>query len=146
MDHETTTQIAALVAAATGLVAAIASIWNLVLATLRNRPSLSIYAREFAADPYGNERYIEVVVVNAKPRPNSVVEIGLRMRGQGRIWKEVNGSARPELPIVLKDSEVVTMTWLREELGQEFWEGKAEIAGCFAIDGRGREVVGGPLP
>lgn len=146
MDHETTTQIAALVAAATGLVAAIASIWNLVWTALRNRPGLSVFTREFAADPYSHERYIEVVVVSAKPRPNSVVEIGLRMRGQGKIWKETGGSTRPELPVVLGDDEVVTMTWLREELGQEFWEGDAEIAGCFAIDGRGHEVVGGPLP
>ena len=146
MDHDTTTQIAAVVAAATGLVAAIAGIWNLVLSALRNRPGLSVFTREFAADAYGHERYIEVVVVNAKPRPNSVVEMGLRMRGQDRIWKEADGSARPKLPVVLKDGEVATMTWLREELGQEFWEGNAEIVGCFAIDGRGREVVGGPLP
>jgi hypothetical protein len=146
VDHDTTTQIAAVVAAATGLVAAIAGIWNLVLTALRNRPGLSVFTREFAADPYGHERYVEVVVVNAKPRPNSVVEIGLRMRGQGKTWKEADGSTRPELPVVLKDGEVVTMTWLRQELGQEFWEGEADIAGCFAIDGRGREVVGGPLP
>lgn len=143
-----TTQIAAVVAAATGLVAAIAGIWNLAWAALRNRPGLSVFTREFAADPYGHERYIEVVVVNAKPRPNSVVEMGLRMREQeqAKIWKEADGSTRPELPVVLNDGEVVTMTWLREELGQEFWEGKAEIVGCFAIDGRGREVVGGSLP
>ena len=70
-------------------------------------------------------------MVNAKPRPNSVVEIGLRMRGQGRSWKEADGSTRPELPVVLNDGEVVTMTWLREELGQEFLEGKAEIVGCL---------------
>jgi hypothetical protein len=146
VDHDTTTQVAALVAAATGLIAAIAGIWNLALAALRNRPGLSVFTREFAADPYGHERYIEVVVVNAKPRPNSVVEMGLRMREQAKIWKEADGSTRPELPVVLNDGEVVTMTWLREELGEEFWEGKAEIVGCFAIDGRGREVVGGPLP
>lgn len=146
MDQGTTTQIAAVTAAATGLVAAIAGIWNLALAALRNRPGLSVFTREFAADPYGHERYIEVVVVNAKPRPNSVVEMGLRMREQAKIWKEADGSTRPELPVVLNDGEVVTMTWLREELGQKFWEGEAEIVGCFAIDGRGREVVGGPLP
>lgn len=146
MDHDTTTQIAAVVAAATGLVAAIAGIWNLVLAALRNRPGLSVFTREFAADPNGHERYIEVVVVNAKPRPNSVVEMGLRLRGQGKAWKEADGSTRPELPVVLKDGEVVTMTWLRQELGPELWEGEADIVGCFAIDGRGREVVGGPLP
>ncbi len=32
------------------------------------------------------------------------------------------------------------MVWMREELGQEFAEGDAVIAGCFAIDGHGREV------
>lgn len=84
--------------------------------------------------------------MNAKPRPNSAVEMGLRMREQAKIRKEAVGSTWPELPVVLNDGEVVTMTWLREELGQEFWGREGRDRRLLLIDGRGREVVGGPLP
>jgi hypothetical protein len=139
-----TTQIAALVAAATGLVAATTGVTNLALSILRDRPGLTVYIREWAADRYGHERYIEVVAANAKPRQNSVVAMGLRLRGQQRTWKIEDGPAKPALPATLEDGEVATMVWMREELGQEFAEGDAVIAGCFAIDGRGREVQADP--
>jgi hypothetical protein len=138
------TQVAALAAAGTGLVAAGTGIANLVITILGERPALSVFAREGAEDPDGQERYVEVVVVNAKPRPNSVVEMGLRMRGKEGIWTRSDGRCRRELPLVLEDGEVATMSWLRQELGREFWTGETEILGCFAIDGRGREVTGGP--
>lgn len=139
-----TTQIAALVAAGTGLIAAVAGILNLVLAARRDRPGLRVFAREWSADRHGHERYIEVIAVNAKPRQSSVVEMGLRLRGIERTWKVDDGSVKPNLPAKLEDGEVVTMSWLREELGQEFWEGDAKIDGCYAVDGRGREVRGRP--
>lgn len=139
-----TTQVAALVAAGTGLVAAATSILNLAVSVLRDRPGLSVYAREWAADRHGHERYIEVVAVNAKPRQNSVVEMGLRLRDKDRVWRITDGSPKPELPVVLEDGEVASMSWMREELGQEFWEGDAAVDGCFAIDGHGREVRGAP--
>lgn len=139
-----TTQVAALIAAGTGLVAAAASILNLAISVFRERPGLSVFAREWAADRHGHERYIEVVAVNAKPRQNAVVEMGLRLRGKDRTWRITDGSPKPELPAVLEDGEVATMAWMREELGQEFCEGDASIDGCFAIDGHGREVRSGP--
>ena len=77
-----------------------------------------------------------------RPRQSSVVAMGLRLRGQEHTWKVEAGSANPAIPATLEDGEVVTMAWMREELGQEFSEGDAVIAGCFAVDGRGREVRG----
>lgn len=138
------TQVAALVAAGTGLVAAVAGISNLAVSISRNRPALRVFAREWAADRPGFERYIEVVAINAKPRQNSAVEMGLRLRGKERTWKVSDGSVKPTLPAVLEDGEVATMLWLREELGQEYWEGDAVIDGCFVVDGYGREAQGGP--
>jgi hypothetical protein len=139
-----TTQIAALVAAVTGLVAAGAGVLNLLPAARRDRPGLKVSAREWSADRRGDERYIEVTAVNARPRQISVVEMGLQLRSADRTWKLDDGTVKPGLSATLEDGEVVTMSWLREELGEEFWKGDAKIVGCFAIDGRNREVHGRP--
>jgi hypothetical protein len=36
------------------------------------------------------------------------------------------------------------MVRLRNELGWELYQGKARIVCCFALDGRGKAVTGGP--
>jgi hypothetical protein len=139
------TQVAALIAAATGLVAAIVGGVNLMLSIRRERPALAVFAREWAADRMGHERYIEVIATNVGHRPVTVVGIGLRLMGaEGRSWRLDDGKAQPPLPTKLEDGATVAMTWLREELGEAYWRGEANIYGSFAVDGRGNEVVGGP--
>jgi hypothetical protein len=135
------TQAAALTAAATGAVAAAAGLVNLRLAILRQRPGLTVFAREWRAGPQGAEHYIEVVTTNVAQRPISVVSMGLELQADARLWRVSDGTASRDLPAKLEDGETMTMTWLRDELGQEFYEGVARIARCFAIDGRGKDVL-----
>lgn len=140
------TQAAALTAAATGAVAALAAVINLVLTVHRERPALRVSVRTWETGPQGSERYIEVIAANVSQRPTSVVSIGLQLSTSDRRWRESEGAASPELPVKLEDGETVRMLWLRDELGAEFYERKATITGCFAIDGRNKEVFrhGGP--
>jgi hypothetical protein len=146
-----TTGVAAVAAAATGFVAAAAGITNLVLAIRRDLPSLAVFTRRWATGPAGSEQYIEVVVANISQRPISVVDMGLKLTEGDRTWRESEGATVPTLPAKLEDGETVRMTWLRDELGREFHDGKAVITGCFAVDGRNKEVTrreepGAPAP
>lgn len=134
------TEVAALTAAATSAVAAVAAVANLVLAARRDRPGLAVSARRWATGPEGSEQYVEVVAANVSQRPISVVRMGLELHADGRRWRETDGSASTELPVKLNDGETVRMLWLREELGREFYERTAVIAGCFVVDGRNKEV------
>jgi hypothetical protein len=138
------TKVAALIAAATGLVAAVVGLLNLGISIIRERPAIKVFAREWAADMHGSERYIEVVVSNARRRQNTVVTMGLRLQGKGRTWPLENGTVKPSLPAKLEDGAVATMIWMRDELGQAFHEGDALITGCFAIDAHGEEIRGAP--
>ena len=138
------TQAAALTAAATGVIAAIAGLVNLRLAILRERPGLAVFMREWRAGPQGIEHYIEVVTTNVARRPISVVSMGIELDAAPRVWRVSNGGASRDLPARLEDGETVAMTWLRDELGPEFYEGTARIAKCFAVDGRGKEVQAKP--
>ena len=138
------TAIAAVAAALTGLVAAVVGGINLAFSLRRERPALAVFIREWAADRRGDERYFDVVASNVGHRPVTVVSIGLWLAADDRRWRIDDGTAKPELPAKLEDGETVVMTWLREELGQEHHSGEASIAGCFAVDGRGREVRGSP--
>ena len=89
MDYDTTTQIAAVVAAASGLIAAIAGIWNLVLAAHAEPTSASPFSPASSPQtPMAIERYIEVVVVNGKPRPNSVVKSVCACEGRAKPGKK----------------------------------------------------------
>lgn len=94
--------------------------------------------------PQGSEHYIEVVTTNVAQRSISVVSMGIELDAAPRVWRVSNGGASRDLPVRLEDGETVTMTWLRDELGQEFYEGTARIAKCFAVDGRGKEVQAKP--
>lgn len=76
-----TTQVAALIAAGSGLVAAGTSIVNLAVSVVRERPGLGVCARETAEDRQGFERYIEVVVVNSRARPQFGGRCGVEGRG-----------------------------------------------------------------
>jgi hypothetical protein len=70
--------------------------------------------------------------------------MGLRMQARSddsRSWRVDDGKSHPSLPATLSDGQTVAMVWMRQELGQEFWEGKDVIVACFAQDGRGKEVV-----
>jgi hypothetical protein len=138
------TQIAALVGAATALIAAAAGVVNLRIALVRERPALTAFARTWATGVHGAEQYIEVCVANIAPRPISVVSVGLILKCGAREWRVTDGNTAPSLPAKLEDGEAVTMTWLRDELGQEFYEGAAHIVESFAIDARGNEVKGTP--
>jgi len=134
------TGVAAVTAAVTGAVAAVAGITNLALAIRRDRPSLAVFTRRWATGPGGSEQYIEVVAANISQRPISIVEMGLKLRAGDRSWRESEGATIPRLPVKLEDGETVRMTWLRDELGREFYEDKAIVIGCFAVDGRNKEV------
>jgi hypothetical protein len=140
------TEVAALTAAATGAVAAVAAVVNLVLTIRRERPGLAVSTRRWATGPEGAEQYIEVIAANVSQRPLSVVSMGLELDTGDRHWRDTEGTASPELPVKLEDGETVRMLWMRDELGRDFYEGKAIIAGCFAVDGRNKEVFrqGGP--
>lgn len=139
-----TTQAAALVAAGSGLVAAVVGLVNLAVSIVRERPALKVFARKWAAGIHGQERYIEVVASNSSRRQNTVVSMGLLLKEEGRTWSEDEGTVKPPLPAKLEDGEIVTMIWMPEELGQAFYEDKAVIVGCFAVDARGHKVRGAP--
>lgn len=139
-----TTQTAALVAAGTGLVAALVGLVNLGISIVRERPALRVFARKWAAGRYGQERYIEVVASNASRRQNTVVAMGLLLTEDGRSWPVDDGAVTPSIPVKLEDGEIVRMVWMQDELGQAFYEDKAEIAGCFVLDARGHRVRGAP--
>lgn len=134
------TEVAALAAAATGAVAAVAAVVNLVLTIRRERPGVAVSARRWAAGPDGSEQYVEVIAANVSQRPISVVSMGLELKTGERRWRDTDGTTSPELPVKLEDGETVRMLWLRDELGRDFYERKAAVAGCFAIDGRNKEV------
>jgi hypothetical protein len=134
------TQIAALIAAT---VAAGAGLINLRLAVLRDRPSLKVFAREWQTGPDGSEHYLEVLVTNAGHRPITIRSMGLQLKNDDRTWRDEDGQASPELPAKLEDGEMVTMLWLRDELGRAFHEKNARAVGCFALESRGNEVTGG---
>jgi hypothetical protein len=134
------TEAAALTAAATGAIAAAAALMNLGFTVLRERPGLAVFAREWRTGPHGAEHYIEVVATNVARRPISVVSMGVMLRAGDRRWRQSEGGTSRELPVRLEDGETVTMTWLRDELGREFYERKAAITTSFAVDGRGKEV------
>jgi putative intracellular protease/amidase len=138
------TQIAALVAAATGFVAAVVGGVNLLLSIRRERPALAVSARHWAADRRGLERYVEVIATNVGHRPVSVVRMGVRLTADGHSWQVDDGSADPPLPAKLEDGEIVVMSWMPEELGSEYYDRRARITSCFVVDGRGREVAGTP--
>jgi hypothetical protein len=141
-----TTEVAALTAAATGAVAAVAAVVNILLTVRRERPGLAVSARKWATGREGSEQYIEVIAANVSQRPISVVSMGLELSTGHRRWRETEGAACPELPVKLEDGETVRMRWLRDELGRDYYESKATITGCFAMDGRNKEVFrhGGP--
>jgi hypothetical protein len=67
--------------------------------------------------------------------------MGMMLRAGDRRWRESEGKTSRELPVRLEDGETVTMTWLRDGLGREFYERKAVITTSFAVDGRGKEVL-----
>jgi hypothetical protein len=100
-----------------------------------------VFAREWRTGPQGVEHYIEVVTTNVAQRPISVVSMGLELQAHERLWRVSDGPSSRDLPAKLEDGETITMTWLRDELGRELYEGAARIARCFAVDGRGKEVV-----
>lgn len=138
------TKDAAVIAACSGFVAAALAAINLALSIRRERPSLAVFLRSFSRGPHGLEDYLEVVATNVGHRPVTVVNMGLRMRAtanRGRSWRVDDGAASPGLPAILNDGEIVSMTWLLDELGQRFAEGEVEIIACFAQDGRGGEQV-----
>jgi hypothetical protein len=138
------TQIAALVAASTGVVAAIVGGVNLAMSIRRERPALSVFLRHWRVGPHGSEGYVEVVASNIGHRPVTVVTMGVWMQArkdQTRSWRIDDGTADPPLRTTLGDGETIAMTWMEQDLGQAFWEGEATIVGCFAQDGRGKEAV-----
>jgi hypothetical protein len=139
-----TTQSAALVAAGTGLVAALVGIVNLAIAFARERPAVKVFARRWDAGRHGQERYIEVVASNSSRRQNTVVAMGLMLAEEDRSWTVEDGALNPSLPAKVEDGEIVTMAWMDQELGQAFYEEKAVIVGCFALDARGNKVRGEP--
>jgi hypothetical protein len=134
------TQIASLIAA---VIAAAAGLINMRLAVLRERPSLKVFAREWRTGPEGSEHYLEVLVTNVGHRTITVRSMGLQLRNDKRTWRDEDGRASPELPAKLEDGEIVTMIWLRDELGRDFYEQNARVVGCFALESRGHEVTGG---
>lgn len=121
------TQVAALSGAATALIAAAASLFNLRITMIRERPALSSFTREWASGPEGSEHYIQVCVANIAPRPISVVSMGVNLKCGDRTWRVSSGDTTHDLPARLEDGETVAMTWLRDELGREFYEGEAAI-------------------
>lgn len=106
--------------------------------------ALSVFVRQWTAGPHGQERYVEVVASNISGAPLTVVSMGLRMEStanRGRPWRVDDGAAKPKLPTLLRHGETVAMTWMLEELGAAFYNGQEVTVGCFALDGRGIEVV-----
>jgi hypothetical protein len=137
------TQVAALIAAGTGLVAAAVGGANLVVSIRRERPTLSVFVRRFDETAHGPS-YVQVVVANNGRRPVTVMNMGLRMQSSSdpsRTWRLDDGHADPPLRATLEDGETVSMTWMLEELSEGFWRGEDSAVACFALDGRGKEVV-----
>lgn len=135
--------MAATVAAVSGLAAAVLAAVNLAITVRREAPALAAFVREWAVGPGGSERYISVVVSNVGHRPVTVVAMGLRLAGTERSLSVDDGGVSMRLPAKLEDGETIVMTWMRDELGEAYWNGKLAISGCYAIDGRGRQVSGG---
>jgi hypothetical protein len=107
-------------------------------------PALSVFLHRWEAGEQGHEQYVDVVASNMSGGPLTVVSMGLRMAratDRSQSWKVDDGSAKPALRALLQDGETVAMTWMHEELGRAFYEGEDVIVGCFALDGRGNEVV-----
>ena len=80
-----TTMVAALTAAVSGVVAAVASVTNLRLAVARERVDLAVRAREWHTGSHGAEQYIEVVVTN-------IPGVRCRCRVSVSNYRKVNGS------------------------------------------------------
>lgn len=69
-----------------------------------------------------------------------LIEMGLKLASGERDWRESEGTPNPKLQVKLEDGETVRMTWLRDELRREFYDGNAVIMGCFAVDGATEKV------
>ena len=127
-----------MIAAATGVLASALAGISLALSIRRERPTLSVFLREFFRGPQGVEHYVELVAANVGHRPVTVVSIGLRMQATAeleRSWKVDDGHTRPALPAILNDGETVSMSWLVDELGYRFANGETQIIACSAQDG-----------
>ncbi len=108
-----------------------------------NDAALSVFVRPWRDR---DAQHIDVVASNTSGRPLTVLTMGLDFREVRngflkRSWRVEDGNARPSLRAVLQDGATVVMTWTRDELGKAFLEGREEIVGCFALDGRGTEVT-----
>lgn len=137
--------LAAIAGIATATVAAVAAITRIGVKFFSRRPPrLTVHARETSADRQGRERYITVFAAHAGPRPITVVEMGLRLDDGERVWRLTDGATNRDLPAELQDGAIISMTWLRDELGHEFYSGNATIKECFAVDSYGREARGRP--
>src|SRR4051794_23257254 len=105
--------VAAIIGIATGVVGATVGLAKLGIKFVARRPPrLTVHARENSADRQGFERYITVVAAHTGPRPNTVVDMGLRLDDGERIWSINDGHTSRELPAQLEDGGIVTMTWL----------------------------------
>jgi len=111
------TQVAAIIAASTGLVAAAVGVANLIVLLPRDRSQLAAFVRRYSVGPHGEERYVAVVATNVGRRPVTVVSVGLTLAGAGRRWRDEEGQASPSLPARLEERASVVMTWLLESSG-----------------------------
>jgi hypothetical protein len=117
-----------------------------VVSLRKERKALKVRGRHYAIEPDPGipnlERYVEVIAINSRRRPVTVIELGLHLTDGKTVWKRIDGHARPKLPITLADGEIATMTWYDDELGEQYAKGEATVSDVFARDAEGKLSTG----
>lgn len=118
------------------------SFFALLVSLRKERKALKVQGRHYVIEPDPGmpllERYVEVIAINTRHRPVTVIELGLRLTDGKTVWKRIDGKALPKLPITLADGEIATMTWCDDELGAQYANGEAKVSKVFARDAEGK--------
>lgn len=122
------------------------SVVALVVALRKERKAVTVRGRRYVIEPDPGmaylERHVEVMAINTRHRPITVIELGLRMSDGDSDWKRIDGKASQSLPATLADGAIVTMSWLEDELGPEYATDQAHVVNVFARDAAGKIVRG----
>lgn len=122
------------------------SLIALLVSLRKERKGLKVQGRHYVIEPDPGmpilERYVEVIAINTRHRPVTVIELGLHLTDGKTVRKRIDGKARPKLPITLADGEIATMTWYDDELGEQYAKGKATVSDVFARDAEGKLSTG----
>ena len=118
----------------------------LALALRKERKRLTVRGRHYVIEPDPGmpylERHVEVIAMNRRHRPITLVELGMRMTNGETEWKRIDGEARPSLPVTLGDGEIAVMSWVTDDTGEGHGLKETSITEVFARDADGKVVVG----